>query len=66
MPFFVVELWITVGYYFHEQNHSNEGFDVLLDCMRFGLYFAVPAGLIGLVIAGLIYFVLEMRKSSQS
>ena len=62
VPFFVVEAGISIAYYFHEQNHSNEGFDVLLECMRFSLYFAVPAGLLGLVIAGLIYFILDQRK----
>lgn len=66
VPFFVVEAWNTIGYYFHEANHSNEGLDVLWGSIQFSLYFAVPAGVIGLVIAGLIYFVLEMRKTSQS
>lgn len=65
-PFLVVEVWNTVGYYFHEANHSNEGLDVFLGSVQFSLYFAVPAGVIGLVIAGLIHFVLELRKTSQS
>jgi len=63
VPFCLVDLWLGLRFYFHEANHSNEGLDVLLGSLSFGLYFAVPAGLCGLAIAGLIYYVREMRRS---